>query len=123
MNRFIVTIAALAFALSVPGIALAHGDHHRTLFGTITALNEGRMTVSTGDQKSEVAELGPSTSYVLVDGGEGKLSDLHEGMRVVIKLDPHDGVADEVDYASPQKRAVPKRQEHGHDHAHGERSP
>ena len=121
MKRLIVTIATVVWALGVPGIASAHGGHHQVLFGTVASLGEGRMSVSTDEQKSVVVTLGPSTSYVLVDGTAGKLSDLHEGMRVVVKVAPDDGVADEVRYAPAGGTPVPEAHDYGlgHDHAHG----
>lgn len=81
-SRWIVGLA-LAVALVVPSLALAHGGHAHQFMGTVSALQDAQVEVKTTDGKAVVFLLDAKTIYqrgkTKVDGKTLKV-----GERVVV---------------------------------------
>jgi 3'-phosphoadenosine 5'-phosphosulfate (PAPS) 3'-phosphatase len=90
----------------ISGLLYAHGD---PIMGTVTAVNEDKLTITDKDNKTVVIMLEKNTKYRL-DNKPAKKADLKAGARVVI--DAHQDaktksyLAEEVQIGAPA--AAPK---------------
>ena len=89
MRKLVVTLLLfVAFAAT----ALAHGGKTHRLMGTVKALHEDHLTITTTDGKEAAAHLTPETKYEKA-GQPADRSALVEGARVSIQLDEDDKTA------------------------------
>ena len=68
MSRKIIAGFALAAALALPAVALAHGAHIHKVIGTVSAINGNQVTVKTTDGKTVTVLLNAKTKVT-----QGKL--------------------------------------------------
>ena len=61
MSRNVIAGFALAAALVLPTLALAHGAHVHKVVGTVAAVNGNKVTVKTTDGKDAVVMLNAKT--------------------------------------------------------------
>ncbi len=115
MKRFTLVAATFGLVLGLCGVAIAHGSAHQTIMGTINAVVETEMVVTTEAEGHVPITLKPSTRYVTTRNNKGSWGDLGEGMRVIVKLDDQGRTADEVRYRS----AVSPTPEQGAQEGHG----
>lgn len=83
MNRHSIVVAALAIALVVPSLALAHEGHAHKIMGTVSAVTATQLDVKTTDGKMVVVALDAKTVY---QSGKTKVDAkmLKVGDRVVV---------------------------------------
>jgi hypothetical protein len=89
MRKLVVT---LSLFVAVAATALAHGGKTHRLMGTVRAVQESRLTVTTTDGKEASARLTAETKYEQA-GKPVDRSALVAGARVSIQLDEDDTTA------------------------------
>jgi hypothetical protein len=95
------TVALLLLLTAFAGTAaFAHGGKSHRLMGTVKALHENHLTVTTTDGKEATVTLAADTKYER-DGKAVDRSALTEGTRVSIHLDEDDKTALEVKIGAP----------------------
>ena len=92
-------VATLLLFVAVAAAALAHGGKTHRLMGTVKALHENHLTVTTTDGKEATANLTAETKYEKA-GQPADRSALVEGARVSIQLDEDDKTALKVKIGS-----------------------
>ena len=85
-------VATLLLFVAVAAAALAHGGKTHRLMGTVKALRESHLTITTTDGKEAAARLTADTKYEQA-GKPADRSALVEGARVSIQLDEDDRTA------------------------------
>ena len=92
MRKILLFLLVTAFAA---GSAFAHGGKSHRLLGTVKAVEESRLTLTTRDGEEREVRLTADTRYER-GGKAGSRSDLAAGVRVVVTLDEADTTAVEV---------------------------
>jgi hypothetical protein len=80
----------VAAALLAPSLSAAHPGHDHKLMGTISAIDNNKVTVKTTEGKDMTFEITPLTTFKR-GKNKGAAADLKAGMRVVVNIG--DGVA------------------------------
>ncbi|HXT19910.1 MAG TPA: DUF5666 domain-containing protein [Thermoanaerobaculia bacterium] len=99
MRKTIALLLLLAGALAGTA-AFAHGGKTHRLMGTVKALHENHLTVTTTEGKEATVNLTADTKYER-DGKPVDRSALAEGVRVSVHLDEEDKNAVEVKIGAP----------------------
>lgn len=94
-------IALAVLSLLLATIALAHGGHQHNYLGTVKALQESQLVVTTKDNKEVTFTLTDATAYTR-GGAAATKADLKEGVRVSV------GVANDGKTATTIKIAPAK---------------
>ena len=90
MNRIRKTLTILTLCLLVTGMAMAHGgEKHgsKTVMGFVQSVENGQVEFKTKDGKDMTFSLAKDTT-IMNGKSAGKVSDLKEGSRAMIKYDP-----------------------------------
>ncbi len=98
--RKTVALLLLLAATFAGTAAFAHGGKSHRLMGTVKALHENHLTVTTTDGKEATVHLAADTKYER-DGKAVDRSALTAGTRVSIRLDEDDKIALEVKIGAP----------------------
>ena len=98
--RKTVALLLLLAATFAGTAAFAHGGKSHRLMGTVKALHENHLTVTTTDGKEATVNLAADTKYER-DGKAVDRSALAAGTRVSIRLDEDDKTALEVKIGAP----------------------
>ena len=95
-------LAALVLAVLVPATSFAHPGHEHKLLGTITAIDNNKISMKTTEGKDAVFTVTPLTTFKS-GKGKGAQGDLKVGLRIVVNAG--DGAepmkAKEVQYTLP----------------------
>lgn len=83
LHRLIITSIV---ALAVAATALAHGGHKHQFLGTVKALQENHLAVTTSDGKDVTFTLTEKTKYTKGTSPAAK-ADLREGVRVSVYVE------------------------------------
>jgi hypothetical protein len=78
-------LLALATALLVPAVPLAHPGHDHKLMGTITSIDKNKVVVKTTEGKDMTFEITPLTTFKR-GKQKGIATDLKAGLRVVVNI-------------------------------------
>jgi len=100
MRKTIALLLLLAAAFAGTA-AFAHGGKTHRLMGTVKALHENHLTVTTTDGKEATVNLTADTKYER-DGKPADRTALAEGVRVSVHLDEEDKNAVEVKIGAPE---------------------
>ena len=98
--RKIVALLLVLAAGAFGGAALGHGGKTHRLMGTVKALHENHLTVTTTDGREATVDLAADTRYER-DGKPVDRSALAAGVRVSVHLDEEDKTAVEVKIGAP----------------------
>lgn len=87
MNRTWIASVALIVALAFPSVMLAHEGHPHRFLGTVSAVQDGQLTVKTTDGKTAVFTLDAKT---VIQQGRAKVDakELKMGERIVVSALP-----------------------------------
>jgi hypothetical protein len=85
MFRKCILVAALVAILAFPIVALAHGGHVHKVMGTVTAIENGQLSVRSQDGKTVTIVLNDKTA-VLRGKAKLDLTVLKPGERVVVDI-------------------------------------
>lgn len=87
MNRTWIAGVALIVALAFPSVMLAHEGHPHRFLGTVSAVQDGQLTVKTTDGKTAVFTLDAKT---VIQQGRAKVDakELKMGERIVVSALP-----------------------------------
>ena len=82
MNKWMISLMMLTFAVTIPGVTLAHQGHAHKVMGTVSSIEGKNLMVKTTDGKTVMVMLNPKTK---ITQGKNKLdaSALKVGDRVV----------------------------------------
>lgn len=95
MKRLMFGIATAAMLLMTTAAQAHAGHHHKTVMGTVRAIDASHIDVTTTDGKEVSVPLLKSTTFVR--GGEtATAADIKAGTRVVILLGEDDKSAQQV---------------------------
>lgn len=81
-RRFFLGVALVA-ALAIPGSTLAHEGHAHKVMGTVSALHENHLEVTTTDGKTSTITLNEKTK-ILRGKAKVTIDDIKPGERVVV---------------------------------------
>jgi len=99
-----ITTALFAVLLLIPAMVQAHaGHHHKTVMGTVRAINASHIDVTTKDGKNVAVPLAKDTMFMRGDE-MGAVADVKAGTRVVIELGEDGKTAEHVKMAAAPKK-------------------
>ena len=108
----LTSLALLALALLMPGLALAHGKDGVHVMGTVKEVKQDTLVLETGDKKQVDVMTDPSTRYEK-SGVAATASDLMAGERVVVhgmKMSNGQVHAQLVKFGKPPAKGAAKAQ-------------
>ena|SRR5450759_5058849 len=102
MRKQIIT-AVFAVLLLIPTMVHAHaGHHHKTVMGTVKAIDSSHIDLTTKDGQNMAVPLAKTTMFMRGDK-VGDAADVKAGTRVVIELGEDDKTAEHVKIGSAPK--------------------
>jgi hypothetical protein len=97
-------IVALAVALFIPPLLMAHGGHkHKTLMGTVKSIDASHIDLTTKDGRKVAVPLAKNTMFMRGEKMVGS-AQVKAGTRVVIVLGEDDKTAANVKIGVTKKK-------------------